>query len=139
MNSNKNYIIEKTDNGKKYFHFIGIGGIGMSALARYFMHEGCLVAGYDRTRTPLTEQLEAEGAQVHYEESLEAIGEEFRNKEEVLVVYTPAIPADHCELCWFRSEGFEVVKRSEILGHLAAGKYVMAVLNCVRLFATPMD
>ncbi|MBR7102174.1 MAG: UDP-N-acetylmuramate--L-alanine ligase [Tidjanibacter sp.] len=112
---------------KKRVYFVGIGGIGMSALARYFMHEGCLVAGYDRTRTPLTEQLEAEGAQVHYEESLEAIGEEFRDKEEVLVVYTPAIPADHCELCWFRSEGFEVVKRSEILGHLAAGKYVMAV------------
>lgn len=99
----------------------------MSALARYFMHEGCLVAGYDRTRTPLTERLEAEGAAIHYDDSLEAIGEEFRDKEEVLVVYTPAIPAEHSELCWFRSEGFEVVKRSEILGHLSAGKYVMAV------------
>ena len=99
----------------------------MSALARYFMHEGCRVAGYDRTRTPLTERLEAEGAAIHYEDSLEAIGEEFRNKEEVLVVYTPAIPSDHSELCWFRAEGFEVVKRSEILGHLSAGKYVMAV------------
>ena len=111
----------------KNVYFVGIGGIGMSALARYFMHEGCSVAGYDRTRTPLTERLEAEGAEIHYHDSVEAIGEAFRNKENTLVVYTPAIPADHSELCWFREEGFEVVKRSEILGHLSTGKYVMAV------------
>ena len=111
----------------KNVYFVGIGGIGMSALARYFMHEGCSVAGYDRTRTPLTERLEAEGAEIHYHDSVEAISEAFRNKENTLVVYTPAIPADHSELCWFREEGFEVVKRSEILGHLSTGKYVMAV------------
>ncbi len=112
---------------KKSYYFIGIGGIGMSALARYFLHEGYPVAGYDRTRTPLCEQLEAEGIDIHYDDCVEKIGEEFREKETTTVIYTPAVPADHSELVWYREQGFEVVKRSHALGLLCDGKYVMAV------------
>ncbi len=99
----------------------------MSAIARYFMHEGRKVAGYDRTPSPLTIELEAEGATVHYADDIELIGEDFRNPDTTLVVYTPAIPADHSELCYFRNEGFEVVKRSQVLGHLTEGKFVTAI------------
>ena len=112
---------------KKSYYFIGIGGIGMSALARYFLHEGSHVAGYDRTRTPLCEQLEAEGIDIHYDDCVEKIGAEFRDKETTTVIYTPAVPADHSELVWYREQGFEVVKRSQALGLLCDGKYVMAV------------
>ena len=111
----------------KNVYFVGIGGIGMSALARYFMREGKRVAGYDLTESALTQALVKEGAEVHYEESVEAIPERFRKAADTLVVYTPAVPADHAELVWFRENGFEVLKRSEILGHVTAGKYVMAV------------
>jgi len=99
----------------------------MSAIARYFMHEGRKVAGYDRTPSPLTIELEAEGAAVHYADNIELIGEDFRNPATTLVVYTPAIPADHSELCYFRNGGFEVVKRSQVLGHLTEGKFVTAI------------
>ncbi len=99
----------------------------MSAIARYFMHEGRKVAGYDRTPSPLTIELEAEGAAVHYADDIELIGEDFRNPATTLVVYTPAIPADHSELCYFRNGGFEVVKRSQVLGHLTEGKFVTAI------------
>lgn len=112
---------------KPNIYFLGIGGIGMSAIARYFMHEGRRVAGYDRTPTPLTDTLEAEGADIHFEEGVEFIPELFRDPENTLVVYTPAVPADHAELVWFRANGFTVEKRSEMLGHIARGKYVMAV------------
>ena len=98
----------------------------MSALARYFMHEGCAVAGYDRTATPLTAQLEAEGAQIHYEDSVDAIPAEFLEHDTV-VVYTPAVPADHSEMCYFREGGYRMLKRSQMLGELSVGKYVMAV------------
>ena len=111
----------------KRIYFIGIGGIGMSALARYFLHEGKQVAGYDRTRSALTEALETEGAAVHYTDDAEAVPAAFRQKEGTVVVYTPAVPDDHRELGWFRSQGFTVEKRSQMLGHLSAGKYVMAV------------
>ena len=99
----------------------------MSAIARYFLHEGCKVGGYDRTPSPLTAELEREGAAIHYEDSVELIGKEWLDKENTLVVYTPAIPADHSELCNFRAEGFEVVKRSEVLGHLTRGKRTTAI------------
>ena len=99
----------------------------MSAIARYFMHEGRKVAGYDRTPSPLTIELEAEGAAVHYADDIELIGEDFRNPDTTLVVYTPAIPTDHSELCYFRNGGFEVVKRSQVLGHLTEGKFVTAI------------
>ncbi len=112
---------------EKSIYFVGIGGIGMSALARYFLHEGYSVGGYDRTRTTLTEALEREGAQIHYEDSVAAIGYAFRDQETTTVIYTPAIPATHSELRYFREEGFRVMKRSQMLGVLTAGKYVMAV------------
>ncbi|MDE5707190.1 MAG: UDP-N-acetylmuramate--L-alanine ligase [Alistipes sp.] len=108
-------------------YFLGIGGIGMSALARYFLHEGKRVAGYDRVRTPLTERLEAEGADIHYEERAEAIPAPFDDPQTTIVVYTPAVPADHAELRHFEREGFEVVKRSQMLGYLSRGKFVLAI------------
>ncbi|MCH5329431.1 MAG: UDP-N-acetylmuramate--L-alanine ligase [Alistipes sp.] len=108
-------------------YFLGIGGIGMSALARYFMHEGKSVAGYDRTPSKLTAELEAEGADIHYEDDVNLIPAPFRDSAATITVYTPAVPSDHSELNWFRDNGFEVVKRSQMLGHLSAGKYVMAV------------
>ena len=99
----------------------------MSALARYFLHEGYRVAGYDLTATPLTRALESEGAAVHYEDSPELIPVEMRDREKTLVVLTPAIPADHKEWAWLREQGFTIEKRSQMLGHLSAGKVVMAV------------
>lgn len=108
-------------------YFLGIGGIGMSALARYFLHEGKQVAGYDRTATALTAELEREGARIHYHDDAESIYPEFRDPEQTLVVYTPAVPEDHPEMVWFRTHGFRMEKRSEMLGHISAGKYVMAV------------
>ena len=112
---------------KSRVYFLGIGGIGMSALARYFLHEGWQVAGYDRTATDLTRKLEEEGALVHYEDDVRLIPEAFLDKEHTVVIYTPAIPADHSELAMFRTEGFEIKKRSQVLGLLSQGKYVMAV------------
>ena len=111
----------------KNVYFLGIGGIGMSALARYFLHEGRRVAGYDRTRSHLTGELEAEGAAVHYEDDVRLIPEEFLDPERTMVVYTPAVPQDHSEYRYFAEHGFRIEKRSQMLGHLAEGKYVMAV------------
>lgn len=99
----------------------------MSAIARYFMHEGCLVAGYDRTPTPLTRALEAEGAMVHYEDDVNLIPESMRSAEDTLVVLTPAIPADHGEWAWLRERGYTIEKRSAMLGYLTEGKLTMAV------------
>lgn len=99
----------------------------MSALARYFLHEGYRVAGYDLTATPLTRALEDEGAAVHYEDNPELIPMEMRDREKTLVVLTPAIPADHKEWAWLKEQGFTIEKRSQMLGHLSAGKVVMAV------------
>ena len=108
-------------------YFLGIGGIGMSALARYYMHEGYRVAGYDRTATPLTRALEAEGVEVHYEDDINLIPEDMRSAEDTLVILTPAIPADHMEWAWLRERGFHIEKRSQILGHISEGKLCMAV------------
>ena len=108
-------------------YFMGIGGIGMSALARYFLHEGKRVAGYDRTETPLTRALVAEGAVVTYDDEVENIPEAFRNPDTTMVVFTPAVPEEHPQMQFFRKGGFLVEKRSQMLGHLAEGKYVMAV------------
>ena len=108
-------------------YFLGIGGIGMSALARYSLHEGRRVAGYDRTPSALTEALEAEGAAIHYEEDVRLIPEAFLDPATTMVVYTPAVPHDHAEYRYFLEHGFRVEKRSQMLGHLSAGKYVMAV------------
>ena len=108
-------------------YFLGVGGIGMSALARYFLHEGHRVAGYDRTPSALTEALEAEGAAIHYEEDVRLIPEAFLDPATTMVVYTPAVPRDHAEYRYFLEHGFRIEKRSQMLGHLSAGKYVMAV------------
>lgn len=108
-------------------YFLGIGGIGMSALARYFLHEGRRVAGYDRTPSALTEALETEGAAIHYEEDVRLIPEAFLDPATTMVVYTPAVPRDHAEYRYFLEHGFRIEKRSQMLGHLSAGKYVMAV------------
>ena len=99
-------------------YFVGAGGIGMSALVRYFLTKGMNVGGYDKTPSPLTERLIAEGAQIHYEDNVEMIPACFRAKETTLVVYTPAIPAEHTELQYFRTNGFEVQKRAQVLGLL---------------------
>ena len=108
-------------------YFMGIGGIGMSALARYFLHEGRKVAGYDRTETPLTRALQAEGAYVTYDDEVENIPVAFRDPATTMVVFTPAVPADHPQMAFFREGGFLIEKRSQMLGHLSEGKYVMAV------------
>ena len=105
-------------NAIKAVYFVGIGGIGMSAIARYFLHRGVCVGGYDRTPSELTRRLEEEGAQVHYEENVELVPAACRDKASCLVVYTPAIPADHAELAFFRAEGFAVEKRAQVLGTL---------------------
>ena len=102
----------------KSVYFIGAGGIGMSALERYFLSEGLVVAGYDRTPCQLTEELRAEGADIHYDDNVDLIPQACRDKEETLVVYTPAIPAGHKELTWFRTNGFTLHKRAEVLGTL---------------------
>lgn len=102
----------------KSIYFVGAGGIGMSALLRYFMASGMPVGGYDKTPSELTKRLEEEGAQLHYEDDPCLIPETFRDKEHTLVVYTPAIPADHKEMAWFRAEGFEIQKRAYVLGLL---------------------
>ena len=111
----------------KNIYFLGIGGIGMSAIARYFMHEGYAVAGYDRTATPLTRELEMEGALVHYEDDPELIPESMRSAKDTLVVLTPAIPGDHREWAWLRERGFTIEKRSQMLGVLSKGKLAMGV------------
>lgn len=102
----------------KAVYFIGAGGIGMSAIARYFIHKGLVVAGYDKTPTTLTSQLEKEGMLIHYEENLDEIPQACRNKNTCLVIYTPAIPANHKELIYFRENGFEIEKRAQVLGRL---------------------
>lgn len=100
----------------KAVYFVGIGGIGMSAIARYFLRRGIVVAGYDKTPTELTEKLCEEGALIHYTEDIDAIPSACKDKATCLVVYTPAIPATHKELTYFRENGFETEKRAQVLG-----------------------
>ncbi|MBO7110111.1 MAG: UDP-N-acetylmuramate--L-alanine ligase [Prevotella sp.] len=102
----------------KAIYFIGAGGIGMSAIARYFISRGLVVAGYDKTPTELTRRLEKEGALLHYEENIDEIPHTCKNAGHTLVVYTPAIPETHKELQYFRQNGFEVQKRAQVLGTL---------------------
>lgn len=102
----------------KSVYFIGAGGIGMSAIARYFLEKGLVVAGYDKTATPLTRQLEKEGMSIHYEENIDLIPDGCKDKTSCLVVYTPAIPAEHKELCFFQENNFEIEKRAQVLGTL---------------------
>ena len=100
----------------KSLYFVGAGGIGMAALERYFMAKGKKVAGYDRTPSELTDALQAEGVEIAFDENPDLIPEYCRDKDTTLVVYTPAVPAEHAGLCYFRDNGFEVVKRARVLG-----------------------
>ena len=102
----------------KSIYFVGAGGIGMSAILRYFLQKGYNVGGYDRTPSELTEQLIKEGAQIHYEDNVDTINQCFKQAESTLIVYTPAIPDDHKELTYFRNNGFEIQKRAQVLGLL---------------------
>ena len=102
----------------KAVYFVGAGGIGMSAIARYFINRGLVVAGYDKTPSALTLQLEKEGMLIHYEEDVEQIPLACRDKEHCLVIYTPAIPNEHAELQFFRNGGFDIQKRAQVLGTL---------------------
>lgn len=102
----------------KAVYFVGAGGIGMSAIARYFLNKKLVVAGYDKTPSNLTHDLEKEGMAIHYEEDTDLIPEECKDKETTLVIYTPAIPAEHKELVYFRENDFTIEKRAQVLGTL---------------------
>lgn len=103
------------------FYFLGIGGIGMSAIARYYKARGFEVAGYDRTETRLTEDLISEGIAVNFDEGLENIPSVFLDKNKTLIVLTPAVPEDHQQLVFFREKEFKVMKRAEVLGYITSG------------------
>ena len=106
----------------KRIYFIGIGGIGMSALARYFNTQGVFVSGYDKTPTPLTDDLQKEGIQIHFKDDLNQI-----DKEASVIVYTPAIPVDHGELNFFRDNGYQVVKRSDVLNWITENAFTIGI------------
>ena len=108
-------------------YFIGIGGIGMSALARYFVANGKIVAGYDKTKTDITEALVDLGVKVHFEDSVNNITAPFLNAETTLVIYTPAVPKDHKELNFFKNNNYEVLKRSTVLGEITKNTFCLAV------------
>lgn len=111
----------------KSVYFVGAGGIGMSALVRYCLSLGKVVAGYDRTPSVLTERLCEEGASIHYEDNVELIPMTCRDKDHTLVVYTPAVPHDHSELAWFREQGFEIQKRAQLLGTITRSRRGLCV------------
>ncbi|MEP7170571.1 MAG: UDP-N-acetylmuramate--L-alanine ligase [Bacteroidota bacterium] len=118
--------LEKINN----IYLIGIGGIGMSALARFFNANGKKIAGYDKTPTTLTDELINENMNIHFEDNLNLIPENFKNvldKNKTLIIYTPAIPADFSELNWFRTNNYTVVKRSEVLGLITKKSFTIAV------------
>lgn len=103
---------------RKHIYFVGIGGIGMSALARYFKAKGFCVAGYDRVSSVLTRELEQEGISIHYVDEVAMIPEAYRKPDDTVVVYTPAVPSDMSEMTWFREHNFVIQKRSQILGEI---------------------
>jgi len=109
-------------------YFIGIGGIGMSALARYFAFIDKTVAGYDKTKSPLTQELAASGMDIHYKDSIDLVAEVYKNDpEHTLVVYTPAVPSNHTEYQFFLQNGFTIKKRSEVLGLITKDSFCLAV------------
>ncbi|GHT38800.1 UDP-N-acetylmuramate--L-alanine ligase [Bacteroidia bacterium] len=112
----------KNLNDIQALYFIGAGGIGMSNLVRYFLAEGKMVGGYDRVESALTRELNAEGAQIHYQDDVALISDVFKDTKNTLVVWTPAIPADHSELVYFRTSGFEMMKRAQVLGEITKTK-----------------
>jgi UDP-N-acetylmuramate--alanine ligase len=112
----------KDYNNITRIYFIGIGGIGMSALARYFLHKNAIVSGYDKTPTPLTKQMESEGISIHYEDNVSLI-----DKDADVVVYTPAIPVDHKELNYYKDHHYELAKRSDVLQQITKSSYNICV------------
>ncbi|CAM1339307.1 UDP-N-acetylmuramate--L-alanine ligase [Tenacibaculum aestuarii] len=108
-------------------YFIGIGGIGMSALARYFSENGKVVAGYDKTPSPITKSLEEIGVELHFEDAVKNIPISFLDKKATLVVYTPAVPKNHLELNYFIDNGYTVLKRAEVLGEITKNTFCLAV------------
>jgi UDP-N-acetylmuramate--alanine ligase len=117
--------LDKIEN----IYLLGIGGIGMSALARYFKANGKVVSGYDKTPTPLTDSLKAEGINVHFEDNVALIDIKIKSSslEKTLVIYTPAVPKDHSEYAYFLSNGFDIKKRSEVLGLITERMHTIAV------------
>ncbi|MCM4161508.1 UDP-N-acetylmuramate--L-alanine ligase [Antarcticibacterium flavum] len=118
--------MKKIDNIQN-FYFLGIGGIGMSALARYFNAQGKKVAGYDKTATDLTASLEEEGIKLILEDEVAKVPQAFKDVENTLVVYTPAVPADHKQYNYFKKKGFNIKKRAEVLGMITKDKFTLAV------------
>ncbi len=109
-------------------YFLGVGGIGMSALARYFLSQGCAVYGYDKTKTELTEQLEKEGIKIHYQEDIELLDELFKDvPNDTLVCYTPAIPSDNLEYQYFKNNNINLLKRSQVLGLISQNYTTIAI------------
>lgn len=114
----------------KYVYLIGIGGIGMSGLARYFKSLGKAVSGYDKTPSSLTYEMENEGIEIHYEDNVEFINKEIMNhtsSTDTLIIYTPAVPSDHSELKYFSNKKYSLHKRAEVLGWITEGHYTVAV------------
>ena len=114
-------------NNIKSLYFIGAGGIGMSNLVRYFLSKGKNVAGYDRVESALTAQLNIEGAQIHYEDDVNLIPEIYKNRENTLVVLTPAVPDTHSELNYFKNSNFEIMKRAQLLGEITKNSRAICV------------
>src|SRR5918993_2362003 len=118
----ENLHLSSPTGGQGAVYFIGIGGIGMSAIARYFHSKGVSVSGYDKTQSELTKELEASGISIHYNEDVEAIP-----KDVDFVVYTPAVPEDHVELVFYREKGYKVVKRSDVLQDITSNTFNICV------------
>jgi UDP-N-acetylmuramate--alanine ligase len=114
--------LKSPTGGPGSVYFVGIGGIGMSAIARYFLSKGITVSGYDKTETALTKTLQAEGAAIHYNEDVNAIP-----KDVALVVYTPAVPKDHAELVYYQNNGYNVVKRSDVLQAISESSFNICI------------
>ncbi len=108
-------------------YFIGIGGIGMSAIARYFNATGKNVEGYDKVASEITSTLQNEGIKIHFEDDINLVSEKFKNKKETLVVYTPAIQKNHSELLFFKINNYPILKRSEVLGEITKNSHCLAV------------
>lgn len=108
-------------------YFVGAGGIGMSALERYFLAEGFVVGGYDRTPSALTQNLIQEGVKIHFEDNIDAVDDCFKNPATTLIVYTPAIPENHGELSYFRNNGFRILKRAQLLGLITQSKKALCL------------
>jgi UDP-N-acetylmuramate--alanine ligase len=111
----------------KTAYFLGIGGIGMSAIARYFNHLGIRVLGYDKTPTALTNELIKEGIQIHFDDNIEIVTSYQLSTDDCLVVLTPAIPANHSEWAWFKNKGFNILKRSQVLGIISESQTTIGV------------